>query len=91
MRTSRANRGFTLLELLVVVSLMAVATGMGTVILIKMFSLWTDLKVGAELDRNSQAAFSAIEQDLSQAVSVQLAGVALKGEAGTGMTSNCSH
>ena len=79
MRRHRKH-GFTLFELLVVISLMAIATSMGTVILVQVFDLWSGLKVGAVLDRTSQTVFSAIEQDLSQAVNSKLAGAALKGE-----------
>ncbi|MDZ4860969.1 MAG: type II secretion system protein [Candidatus Hydrogenedentes bacterium] len=84
MRQCHPNRGFTLLELLVVISLMAIATGMGAVILVRVLDVWSNLKIGAELDSTAQSVFSSIEQDLSQAVNTQLAGFAIKGETGVG-------
>ena len=83
MKQLHSRQGFTLIDLIVVLALLAVVTSMGTVLFVRMNDLWSELKIGAELDARAQQVFSAIESDLSQAVNSQIAGFGLKGVQGS--------
>ncbi len=75
----RGRRGFTLLELLVVMALMGIVTSLGTTMFFRMTSYWNDLKNLTELDAMAGDAFSSMHQDFADTLSARLSGVALQG------------
>jgi prepilin-type N-terminal cleavage/methylation domain-containing protein len=76
----RANRvGFSLLELLVVISVMGVVTGIGVRTFFGMASAWNDLKSMADLDRIAYSAFQEMQEDFADVVSAELSGVPIRG------------
>lgn len=79
MKTLRGRRGFTLLELLVVIGLMGVVSTLGTQLFFEMTDAWTSMRQRADLDAEADSAFRLIREDFEQLVSPRLAGVSLQG------------
>ncbi len=74
-----SKRGFTLLELLVVISILGIVTTLGTTTFFRMTSYWNDLKNLTDLDAMASDAFSAMHQDFADTLSARLSGVPLRG------------
>lgn len=74
--------GFTLIELLVVIAVLAVATSIGTVVLMKTWELRDTVVVNSVLEFSASEAFQSIEDDIGAMVNSQLAGTALRGVQG---------
>lgn len=79
----RARQGFTLIELLVVIALLAVASAIGTAMLVKFWDLWGGIRLATQLDRTADNAIKIMRADFASAVNSATAGVALQGTKGT--------
>ena len=77
-RLSR-SRGFTLLELILVISLMGVATTIGMVMFSRISDTWRQVTISTELNATADIIFNQVRQDLSEVVSAKLSGAAIKG------------
>ena len=82
MRQRRQQAGFTLLECIVVITIIGVVTGLGSVMFFTMMNVWNDLKTQTDLDRVADDVLAGIGADLSAAISPKLAGQALTGTDG---------
>lgn len=78
-RSIRHARGFTLLELLVVLSILGVVTTIGTMAFVGVTGAWNERKSIAELDAQARQAIESIRQDLANALSTELAPVGFRG------------
>ena len=83
MRQKRRQAGFSLLEVIVVITIIGVVTGIGSVMFFTMMDVWNGLKTQVDLDRNAEQALDSMAQDFAAAVSPKLAGQALTGTDGT--------
>ncbi len=83
MNRRRAHAGFTLLELIVVLSLLGAATTMGGVMMFKISDAWRLTTIRTDLGAKADAIFSAMRQDFDECVSAKLAGVAIHASAQT--------
>jgi len=75
-------RGFTLLELLIVLGIVAVITGIGTTKFIQMTGYWSDLRNRTELDRRAESAFARIKKDLAAVIAPSLSTASIEGTSG---------
>ena len=80
MNPRRRASGFTLIEIIVVIALMAIVTTIGCVIFHKMFSAISILTEKIDLDNRAETAFNEIRRDFDQILSAELSGVPLRGE-----------
>ena len=74
----RSSAGFSLFELLVVMSIMAVVTGIGTRTFFLMTSQWNNLKSMADLDAIAYSAFQSMQDDFAEVLSAELSGVSIR-------------
>ena len=79
MKQKRKQAGFTLLEAIVVITIIGVVTGIGSVMFFSMMNLWNDLKTQTDLDRTAERILDGIGKDLAAVVSPKLAGQGLVG------------
>ncbi|HOZ46102.1 MAG TPA: prepilin-type N-terminal cleavage/methylation domain-containing protein [Candidatus Hydrogenedentes bacterium] len=75
MNHQRRHRGFTLLELLVVIVLMGVATTLGGTILLRVMDNFRHVSARVELDAMVDRAFEQMRKDFADALSAELSGV----------------
>lgn len=75
--------GFTILELMVVLAIFAVVTGIGSIAFVKITDYWNGLSARVEMDRGCQEAFDNIESDLESVIPSALLAGALSGESRT--------
>lgn len=83
-RQTQPNRaGFTLVEVLVVLAILAVVSAVGTSAFVTITSVWNEKRSQIELDAIAEEAFDSIRTDIADALSQQLAGVPLTGVSAT--------
>lgn len=80
----RRKSGFTLLEMIMVIALLGVATTFGVTMLFKISDAWRKTSVRCELDNRAEHIFKSIRQDMAEMLSPSATGLPLKIEAGTG-------
>ena len=73
------RHGFTLFELLVVISIMGVATTLGATMLSRVMDTWRRVSVRTELDAMAERVFEKMGKDFADVLSSDLSGVALGG------------
>lgn len=73
------RQGFTLLELIVVVSLMGVVSTLGITGFFRMTEYWNTLQENLRLNKNAVTAFDAIADDMENMLSGKIAGFSLQG------------
>ena len=78
-RCYRRRAGFTLLEVLVVLTILGVVSTLGTSAFVTVTSAWNERKALAELDAQAEEAFDTIRRDLADALSYELSSVAITG------------
>ncbi len=71
--------GFSLLEILIVLSILAVVSTLGISAFVTVTTAWNERKALTELDAQAEEAFEAIRRDLADTLSYELSGVALSG------------
>jgi len=74
----RSGRGFTLIEVLVVLAVMSIATGIGATVFHQAMDKWSEIRTSAELQNTAERIFDAMRQDLADVASANVSGVALK-------------
>jgi len=74
-----ARRGFTLLEVLVVIVILSVVSGLGTSAFVTITSAWNDQQSMSQLNAMAEDVFSAIATDFSDTLSHDLSGVPISG------------
>lgn len=74
MTVRRHTYGFTLMELIVVITLMGIATTLGMEILFKMSAVWHDTSTRAEQERQINDIFALIHRDITAMASVANSG-----------------
>lgn len=75
----RKRGGFTLLELIVVIGIMAVTTTIGSTIFFKMTTLWNGVKTKADLDAFADNVLDIMGRDMANVISADLSSESLKG------------
>lgn len=73
----KARRGFTLLELIIVIATMGIASTMGMVVFSQINTIWHDQTSKTALNNNATTAFNACAEDIlgMQAAGVQFVGI----------------
>lgn len=78
--TSRYPKaGFTLLELLIVLSILGVVSTLGTSAFVTVTSAWNETKSLTELEAQAEAAFESIKRDLADTLSYDLSKLSIVG------------
>jgi prepilin-type N-terminal cleavage/methylation domain-containing protein len=78
----RQQAGFTLLEAIIVIAIIGVVTGIGSVMFFTMMDVWNDLKAQTDIDSVAERVLDSIGEDLTGVVSPKLAGRTLVGTDG---------
>lgn len=79
MRGRRSRHGFTLLELLVVIVLMGVATSLGMTMFSKVSDTWRRTEIHTELNDRAMSAFEQMRRDFTEVLSAKVSGFAMRG------------
>lgn len=74
---SSTRRGFTLIEILVVLAVLGVVTAIGTRVFVELTGAWRQAAIRTDLNEQAQRAIDAIRRDVSQVLSPRLSGVGL--------------
>lgn len=69
--------GFSLFEMIVVLGIMSIATGLGAAVFLQMNENWERIRRTAELEARAQAIFSAIRADAENILPERVTGVAV--------------
>lgn len=72
-------RGLTLLELLIVVTIFGAVMAIGSSTFVSVTAAWNERKTVAELDAQADLALESIRRDVTDALSADVAGVAIRG------------
>lgn len=67
--------GFSLIEMIVVIGLMAITTGIGTSVFIQMNDNWHRVRRAAELEGKAETIFAAIRKDAENLLAPELTGI----------------
>ena len=76
---ARRNRGFTLVELILVIAILGVLSTIGVVMFGRINNLWTQTRNKTELDARAEYALEQVRQDIAAFVSPALTGAPLQG------------
>lgn len=79
MRRVWRSGGFTLIELIVVIGVLAVPATIGTIMLSRITDAWRTESARSDLSARAEYVFSQMRQDVSSAVSAGVSGSAIKG------------
>ncbi|HOD51024.1 MAG TPA: type II secretion system protein [Candidatus Hydrogenedentes bacterium] len=79
MMDARRNRGFTLVELILVIAILGVLSTIGVVMFGRINNLWTQTRNKTELDARAEYALEQVRQDIAAFVSPALTGAPLQG------------
>jgi len=79
MRRTGRRGGFTLIELIVVIGVLAVPATIGTIMLSRITDAWRTESVRNELNAAAEYVFGQMRQDIASAVSARVLGEAIKG------------
>jgi len=80
----RGNRGgFTLLELVIVVSIFGVVMAIGSSTFVAVTSAWNERKTISELDAQADIALESIRRDIVDALSAEVSGTPIRGQSST--------
>ena len=75
--------GFTLLELIIVVAISGVVMAIGSSTFVAVASAWNESKTVTELDAQADLALETIRRDITDALSAEVSGVAIRGASKT--------
>ncbi len=75
--------GFTLLELLIVVTIFGLVMAIGTQTFVGVTAAWNDRRTVAELDAQADLALESIRRDVTDALSSEVSGVGIRGASRT--------
>lgn len=76
------NRGFTLVEVVTVIAILAVITTAASITLGKMFGLWREVRSAALVDQNARQVLLDLSKEIRSASAVQCRAGTAAGEAG---------
>ena len=76
---TRPRTGFTLIEILVVISITGVVTSLGISAFVQLGNAWQSTRTMSDLDREAFKAFRMIGQDFATVVSTELSGISIRG------------
>ena len=76
---TRRRTGFTLIEILVVISITGVVTSLGISAFVQLGDAWQTTRTMSDLDREASNAFRSIGQDFASVVSTELSGISIRG------------
>ncbi len=79
MKAAQRHRGFTLIEIIVVIGLLGVISTLGSVLFYKMSDGWQRILVRAELDAKADRIFNSMRADFAHVLSANLSQVPLRG------------
>lgn len=74
----RSIRGFTLVEVIMVLAVMGVATSMGISIFYKAIDAWSVAQTKTNLDAKADRIFSSIRQDVAEVASANVTGASFR-------------
>lgn len=80
---ARRSAGFTLMELIVVIALIAILTNIGMTFFFKMSDNWRQARGRMDLNAKADTILSEIGRDIRGVVSARISGRAISGVAGT--------
>lgn len=79
MRTMPRRAGFTLLELLVVLTIIGIVMTIGTSTFVTVTAAWHERRAISELDNQAQLVLDSIGQDIASMISFEVSGVGVTG------------
>jgi prepilin-type N-terminal cleavage/methylation domain-containing protein len=87
MMCRRHSSGFTLIELIIVLGLMGMATTLGMTMLYRVSDAWRQTSRRTELNARADEIIKQMQKDFAEVVSSRLAGVSVHGTSKTGQDS----
>ena len=79
MKSTIRIAGFTLVELLVVITIMGVVTSLGTSAFVTITGAWNESKAMSQLDAQASSAFAQMHLDFADVLSADLSGAPIEG------------
>ena len=82
-RRPRESSGFTLLELLVVITIIGIVMAIGTSTFYGVMAAWNERRTVAELDAQADAVLESIRRDIADTLAYDVAAVPIHGDTAT--------